>query len=554
MGPTDTPATLRRREAMALLAAPMLRPLATAAGAAALAGLVSPAVAAAAAARGVRTDVITVLYRPATQDAPNRLDPAVQTAIRQIEREFLQRGLKVLQPTADVYRLMDQGQGVVVTFAANAGFSLVFSAYKNLRPVPQQEGGVAELRLESRVLVGRSILAAEEGRGQMFTRTDPASREFGERRAMELAAGRAAADLVDKTSGQIKDLTPERVAAMLGPELSERTDAEQINPLPEGGPQKPPELTLPPAPAAPAQPSVPAAVPVPVPMPAPVPAPAPAVSPPPAPTPLPAARQRWALVVGMSNYASVRANGTAGITDLPGVARDTAKVERALSEMGFAAGRTVVLRDTQATGSAVRGAMKQFAGRVGADDLVVIFFSAHGGDKDFSASGYGMPILADYRHNDPGTLDFWELQSMARNLRGKVVWISDTCHSGGAAQGVASVVVTGDGVQATRDVRGPDAVTVARSSSNGQDFAILTASRPNEISWETADGGLFTTRLLNALKGGRGLPLSRLFSEQVAPPVVAESKSICRRRNECNLHPQQTPVMAFGGGGDKIVL
>ncbi|MBP6903381.1 MAG: caspase family protein [Burkholderiaceae bacterium] len=544
-----------RRQALALLGAPLL-PAMTG-----LAALLSPAAAAAAQARGVRTDVITVLYRPATQDAPSRLDPAVQMAIRQLEREFLQAGLKVLQPTADVYRLMDQGQGVVVTFAADAGFSLVFSAYRNLRPVPQQEGEVAELRLEARVIVGRSILAAEDGRGQMFTRTDAGTAEFGRRRALELAATRAANDLVAKTAEQLKALTADKVAELLGPDVSYRTDAEQVNPLPAGGVTAPPTLTLPPSPPpapaspAPAPQTAPAAPPVAPPPVAPPPAPvAPAT--PPAPTaPMPAPRQRWALVVGMSNYSVVRNAGVQGITDLPGVAKDSQRVVATLAELGFARERVAVFNDGQATGGAVRGVLKRLAGQVGPDDQVLLFFSAHGGDKDFSASGYGMPILADYKPNDPNALDFWELQSLARNLKGQVVWINDTCHSGGAAQNVASVVVGGNGVQAQRDVRGPDALTVARATTPGQDFAILTASSPHEISWETPEGGLFTTRLIQALKSGRGqVPLSQLFAEQVQPPVVQESRSICQRANQCSSHPQQTPIMAFGGAGNRITL
>lgn len=557
MGTQDRPASLRRRDALALMGTPWL-PAATA--------LLSSAAAAAAVDRGVRTDIITVLYRPATRDAPNRLDPGVQTAMRKLERAFLAAGLRVLQPTADVYRLMDQGQGVVVTFAADAGFSLVFSAYSNYRPVPQQDGVIAEMRLESRVIVGRSILAAEDGRGQMFTRTDAGLGEFGKRRAMELAAEKAADDLVARTADQLKALTPEKVAELLGPDVGQRTDAEQVHPVPEAAVAPPPEPTPSPAVA-----PVPSPVPVPVPAAPPItppPSPAPnaspvVASPPPAPAPppaapsapLPAPRQRWALVVGMSNYNVVRQAGVQGISDLPGVARDTQRVVATLSEMGFATERTAVFRDAQATSGNVRGILKQMAAKVGPDDLVVIFFSAHGGDKDFSASGFGMPILADYKPGDPNALDFWELQSLARNLRGRVVWINDTCHSGGAANNVATVVVGSDGVQAQRDVRGPDAMTVARATVPGQDFAILTASSPNEISWETPEGGLFTTRLIGALKAGGGrLPLAHLFAEQVQPPVVRESKAICQRAKQCSAHPQQTPIMAFGGAGDRIVL
>jgi uncharacterized caspase-like protein len=257
----------------------------------------------------------------------------------------------------------------------------------------------------------------------------------------------------------------------------------------------------------------------------------------------------------MSNYESVRSAGTKGITDLPGVAKDVARVVRTLSSLGFERERLAVLTDEQATGAAVRGKLKQLVNQAGPDDVVVLFFSAHGGDKDFSASGYGMPILADFKYNDPGALDFWEVQSFVRNLPSRVVWINDTCHSGGATKNVASVVLAADGVRTSRDLRGPDPGVVARGSSSGQDFAILTASSPQEVSWETADGGLFTSRLMAAMLKSRGqVPLARLFAEQVQPPVVSESREICRRRNDCANHPQQTPTMAFGGGGDRLAL
>ena len=120
------PSAIDRRSALALL------------GASALSLPAAPAAAA------IRTDVLTVLYRPATATAPSRLDPAVQAAMLALEEEFLQRGFRVLQPKPEVYALMDRGPGVVVTFADDAGFSAVFSAYRNLRPQPGQEAGIAE--------------------------------------------------------------------------------------------------------------------------------------------------------------------------------------------------------------------------------------------------------------------------------------------------------------------------------------------------------------------------------------------------------------------------
>lgn len=566
----DRPPTLDRRQTLGLLGAPLLP------AAAALPALVAPDVARAAAARGVRTDQITVLYRPATHDAPSRLDPAVQTAIRELERAFLEQGLKVLQPSAEVLRMMDQGQAVVITFAPDAGFSLVISAYRHLRQVPQDDRAIAEIRLDSRVIVGRHILAVESGRGQMFTRTDPASREFGERRALELAAGRAARELADRTGDRLRGLTAPQIEQMLGQDAPQRTDAEQIYPSAAGSAPLPPVVMPPPPPPAPPPPppaAPPPAAPAPAPVaPAPAPTPAmpgpapvaPAPQPPtPAPGPAPGAPaapvssggKRWGLVVGMSNYGTLSSNLGSKINDLPGVARDVQNVARALAGMGFASERLAVLRDDQATSGAIRGLMKQLAAKVQPEDLVVLFISAHGGPKDMSASGFGMPILADFRPNDPNALDFWELQSMTRNLKGRVVWISDTCHSGGATTNIATVVVDGNGVSATQDNRGPDAMSVARASAAGQDFAILTASSPHEISWDTSEGGLFTSRLLTAIqRSGGQVPLGKLFQDQVMPAVIQESRTICQRRGACDKHPQQTPMMAFGGSGGRLVF
>lgn len=518
----------------------------------------------------VPTDRITVLYRRENGDAPTRLDAAVQFATLALERELRGRGYTVVQPAPAVYQLMDQGQAVIVTFAEDAGFTLVFSLYRSLRPRPGSDSAIAEVRLQARVHVGRNILVAEEARGQMFTLTDAGSREFGERRALEQAASQAAKELAERAVSRLKALSVAEINALVGNKPTTGTTGTEVGlPLPAptgpvGVPEAPPSLPPTPAPA-PAPLPAPAPVPVPAPVlppppPVPVPAPAPApvpVAPAPAPgTPLPAPRNRYALVVGMSNYASVRANGVSQITDLPGVARDTSFVVDSLRSLGFSDERMLVLRDERATSNNIRTAMSKFAALVGPEDVFVMFISAHGADKDASFSGYGMPVLADFTlRRENGELDFWQLQSLAKNLRGRVVWINDTCHSGGAATGVQSVVVSSRGVSAAGEVRGPDASTVARAGAPGQDFAILTASSPQEISWETAEGGLFTTRLFGALRKSRGQqPLGVLFADGVQREVIETSKQICQRQKACTQHPQQTPIFAYGGSGNLIRL
>ncbi|RZS57125.1 caspase family protein [Sphaerotilus mobilis] len=477
--------------------------------------------------RTLRTDQVTILYRPLGKDAPSPHDPIVQSSVRQLEREFIARGLKVQQPSAQLYRLMAQGDGVVVTFASDAGYSLVFSIYRNLRPVPQQEGAIAEVRLESRTIVGRHVLSAESSRGQMFTRTDAGLQEFGARRAFELATEKAASELADKTFQILKAMTTERLADLLGPDEGLRTDAELVG-LPDTSPASTSMLSE----TTTVQPTEGSGN-----------------------ARLPTPKRKWAILVGMSNYSSVRTAGVPGIKDLPGVSKDIQQIRATLPELGFDMRDVTTLKDADATSGALRSALKRLAGLVAADDLVMVYISAHGADKDFSASGFGMPILADFRPNDPNSLDFWELQSLTRNLQGQVVWISDTCHSGGAATNISSVVIGGQEISTVKEVRGPDALSVARATAQGQSFAILTAAGAREISWETGEGGLFTTRLLNALKDNKGMkPLSELFSIHVRPTVIKESKTICEKSRSCSMHPQQTPVMAYGGSGNLIII
>ncbi|MDP3613211.1 MAG: caspase family protein, partial [Rubrivivax sp.] len=510
----------------------------------------------------VPTNVVTVLYRRESPQAPSRLEPAVQAATLALEREFINRGFRVIQPTAQVYGLLDQGNGVVVTFAEDAGFSLVYSAYADVRPVPGQEAGIAELRLSTRIFVGRHILVADEGRGQMFTRLEPHNREFGMRRALELAANRAAADLAGKASAQLQQLTPERINQLVGAKPTSATTAQVVPvpapgaPLVAPGTGSSPGMPVAPPPLAP-PPGLPTAPPPLAPAPAPV-APAP-VAPLPA-TPsmaaeLPAPRKRFALVVGMADYSSVRAAGINGISDLAGVEKDTRFVLNSLPKMGFSGDNITVLRNREATGAAVRNTIKTFAGRVGADDLVMIFIAGHGASKEASVSGFGMPILADFRPGDPNALDFWELQSYIKNLRGRVVWINDTCHSGGAAQDVSTVVVSASGVTASKDVRGPEASSVASDAGRGQDFAILTACNPSELSLENAEGGLFTTALFRELVANQGrMPLANLFAERVHLKVVDQSQKLCRSHNICDKNTQMTPTMAYNGRGHLVRL
>lgn len=495
----------------------------------------------------IRTDTLTVLYRPATTQAPNRMDPAVQAALLALEAEFLARGLKVLQPRPEIYALMDKGPGVVVTFADNAGFSAVFSAYRNLRPQPGQEAGTAEVRLQMRVFVGRHTLVAHEGRGQMFTRLEPGVREFGERRAMELAAQKAAAEVAEKTAARLKELTPAMIDELIRSAPTPSTVVAEV---------ALPAVAAAPAPVPAAAPAAPAPAPVPAaPLPPPVPA-APAAPAAPQTAALAPVRNRYALLVGVSDYPSLK--GPARVqSKLPGVRKDIENMQRQLLGMGWNPKAVVSLIDEKATGAMVRGVLKVFQREVGKDDLVLVFVSGHGAPKEYSLSGFGRPILADDTgEDDPSTLDFWELQSLVRNLScDRAVFIIDTCHAGGAASKLQTVEVTANGVNAGPAPAGPNGSSMARLGDPNKHLAIITASRADEVSGDTANGGVFTLTFLDGLARTKGAqPLGRVVKELVQPTVVQFSRENCRRQGANCKWPQQTPELHHTGRGDQILL
>lgn len=496
-------------------------------------------------------DVVTVLYRPDSPTACNRLDPAVRTATRTLEADLLKRGLRVVQPSPDTYAAMDAGPGVIVTFAPDAGLSLVFSANKSLRPTPGVEAGTAEVMLEARVFVGRAILAAESARGQAYTRLDAGVREYGERRASEVAAGKAATQLAGLLNSQLKSLSPERLQSLVGYDASSIGLATAVEVPTTPAPPPPSVAPTPVTPPTPAPQTSPAPA-------APAPAPNPPVSPPAVePPPLPTGGRRFALLVGVSDYRPMReAHGIkiSDLSDLPGVRQDMVNMRRALEGAGFG-DRITTLFNQDASSLGLRHLLKQYATALKPDDIFVMFMSAHGGARNEGVSGYGMPILSDYLPKVPqDALDFWELQSLTLNLPcQRVVWLIDTCHSGGAAQNLVTVDVGRQGVRASTGITGPEALTVSRTMGKAdRHFALITASRPDEVSWETNGQGVFTRNLTQALsQSGNRATLEEVF-KQIHPRVIAESLDICKR-TRCTA-PQQTPVMAFTGRGNELRL
>lgn len=213
-----------------------------------------------------------------------------------------------------------------------------------------------------------------------------------------------------------------------------------------------------------------------------------------------ATQNRWALIVGIDKYPCFGPSG-----QLEGCVRDAEAMARVLRErFGFTESRTTLLTNHQATQAAILGAMKDLAGRIKEDDVVVFHYSGHGSQRALPAENRSEPdgkeeVLVPYdsghsgsmpNHDIPG----WEIHVWLRELTKitpYVTLILDCCHSGTVTrtepEGVkirrvpADERPLGTGRRRVRDFHGGPA-EFAR-------YVVLAACRNKESAYEVVHDG-----------------------------------------------------------------
>lgn len=465
---------------------------------------------------------VVLLYRKATESSPGRLDKTVQAVTLALEHELLNRQYQITEPSPEVYRAMDQGPGVIVTFAPDAGLSIVYSVDTSMRPEPGTDIAIAEVRIEARVFLGSTLLSAEAGRGQIQTRVDPALKSYGETRGYEIAAQRAAVDVVNQVNKRLAAISAEEFDRLVA---EDKTDTAGISLV---APPGAPVADGPPA-------SVGAAAGTTVP---------------------PVIGKRWLVTVGVADFS--RATGFAGAgthaNDLPGTPTDVKNVRRALKSLGFDDSEVNQLFDRTATTAGVRAALDRLATSVGSDDLAVLYVSTHGMEEDFGKTGMTMPVFFDSNvAADPGgQLDFATLvRQFSRVPARQLIMLIDACHSGGAAAQMTTVSIRARSVEVTRSGGSPDVARVmAAAKGLHSDIAVMSAARTDESALDLGPlvGGLFTSSLIKALVATKGIaPLEDVYTNYVWSPVIDYCKKSGAGDSQC-----QHPVLAYAGAGNLI--
>ncbi len=248
-------------------------------------------------------------------------------------------------------------------------------------------------------------------------------------------------------------------------------------------------------------------------------------------------RDRWAVVIGVGRYESPE------VPRLRYTVPDAEAIyETLIKTAGFKKDHVLLLTDRserRPTLRNVKWALGTFLARSAKkDDTVVIFFAGHGapevdqrGVERDGFSKYLVPTDAEPDDLYSTALPMDELQTIFARLEAeRVVVFLDACYSGAAGGRTFAS-------KKTRSAHVDDLFLERVTSSKGR--AIITASRPSEVSIELPDlgHGIFTYYLLQGLKGAADLNRDGIVSLQELYEYVERQVSQKSRAVGGNQHP-----------------
>ena len=272
-------------------------------------------------------------------------------------------------------------------------------------------------------------------------------------------------------------------------------------------------------------------------------------------------KQKWALVVGIDKFQDKR---------LPGLrfaVKDSTDFANFLKDPNggrFDPTHVIHLANDGATLEGIRRGLGELRVKAQAEDLVVVYLASHGSPRDRDPNGVSYIATNDTNLDDAASLYATSLQmidlvqQINREMRAQhVVLILDTCFSGDALTsldaGAGSTGSRGFGAVAssTTPQDAPASAAFSEAFQNlkiGYGRAVITASRANQVSWESAklQNGYFTHYLLETLRAGHGTEsLERVFTA-VRSSVAAHVKQ--------DNGADQDPSYELSEGADAIVI
>ncbi len=252
-----------------------------------------------------------------------------------------------------------------------------------------------------------------------------------------------------------------------------------------------------------------------------------------APSPNRPIRDKWALVVGISDFQNPK-------LDLRYSSKDASDFANYLTHSaGFAPDHVKILLNKDATQRRILSELgnKWLPHVANPDDLVVIFLSTHGSGSEMDIGGQNYLIAYDTDIDDLYTTAI-PMQRLAHDIKSRVhcdrvVIFLDACHSGATENGGKGLIRTG---------------VDAGELSAGSGQLVIASSKEDQISWESKKlaNGVFTAVLLDTLrKQGASTTVGQMFDglkDNVQDTVLRERGTL------------QTPVMKSEWNGNDILI
>lgn len=214
--------------------------------------------------------------------------------------------------------------------------------------------------------------------------------------------------------------------------------------------------------------------------------------------------QRWALVIGISEYADAR------IPDLNFADQDADAIAEFLrtpqaGQGGFRDSNLLLIKNEEATYQNIRTAIRSWLRQSTPDDVIYVFIAGHGlPDPDRPTDLYLLPHDARLDNLAATAIPMEDFQRDLDRLESRAtVVLADACHSAGVGTGLRSL-----GSNPINDIF-LDRMSVGRGG-----LVTITSSQPDEISKEDeafGDGhGVFTYYLLQGLQGAADINADRI--------------------------------------------
>jgi uncharacterized caspase-like protein len=216
-------------------------------------------------------------------------------------------------------------------------------------------------------------------------------------------------------------------------------------------------------------------------------------------TPIPG--QRWAVIIGISNYRDTR------IAGLRYASADAQAFHTWLISPqggGYAPSRIRLFLNSEATAQSIRNVLFNWLKQALEEDMITIYFAGHGSPESPDSPNNLFLLPFDANYDDVASTGFpmWDIETALKRFikAKKVVVIADACHAGGVGQAFDIARRANRGVEIN-----PISSGLQNLSKIGDGVAVISASDDKQYSQEGmawgGGHGVFTYFLLKGLNG-----------------------------------------------------